>query len=230
MTPSELAAMLDHTVLKPDATAAHIRQLCDEARRYNFAAVCVAPMWVELAAGELRDTPVHVASVAGFPHGNTLSRVKADETARAVEAGAREVDMVIPIGALKAGDHDLVEADIRAVVAAARRTPNIIVKVILETCLLTDEEKVVACRLAEAAGADFVKTSTGFASGGATVADVALMKRTVGHRLRVKAAGGIRDLTTALAMIEAGAARIGCSASVAIVRELEEREGVTSHD
>lgn len=222
MTPQELAAMLDHTVLKPDATRAQIQQLCEEARTYQFAAVCVAPVWVGYAVSQLSGSSVKVATVVGFPHGNTLPSVKAYETYRSVFRGAQEVDMVISVGSLKSGEHRAVEDDIRTVVASARLTSGIIVKVIIEAALLTDAEKVLACQLAEAAGADFVKTSTGFASGGATAADVALMRRTVSTELGVKAAGGIRDLATARAMIEAGANRIGSSASVAIMQALSD--------
>ncbi|MBV9865221.1 MAG: deoxyribose-phosphate aldolase [Abitibacteriaceae bacterium] len=220
LTPEQLASMIDHTALKPETTRAQIRQLCEEARQFNFVAVCVAPLWIDFAVHQLSGSPVKVATVVGFPHGNTLTDVKAFETTQAIERGAQEVDMVIPVGTLKCKDTDAVLEDIGAVVESARSKPGLVVKVILETALLTDEEKVSACHLAAEAGADFVKTSTGFSSGGATVADVTLMRRTVGDRLGVKAAGGIRDLATARAMIEAGANRIGCSASLAIMQEL----------
>ena len=218
MTVQEFARFFDHTVLKPDATAEDVLRLCEEARHWSFAAACVAPCWVALAADMLKGSGVAVASVAGFPHGNTLTEVKAFETAAAIEAGATEVDMVMAIGLAKSGAWHQVEADIRAVVEAARQKPGIIVKVIFENALLTDAEKQKACLVTEAAGAGFVKTSTGFASSGATIEDVRLMRRMVGKRLGVKAAGGIRDLATALALIEAGADRLGSSASVKIVK------------
>ncbi len=217
MTVQEFARYFDHTVLKPDATAEDVLRLCNEARQWNFAAACVAPGWVALAADMLKGSGVAVASVAGFPHGNTLSEVKAFETSGAITAGATEIDMVLPIGLAKSGAWQQVEADIRAVVEAARQKPGIIVKVIFENALLTDSEKQKACLVSEAAGASFVKTSTGFAASGATVEDVRLMRRVVANRLGVKAAGGIRDLETALALIEAGADRLGSSASVKIV-------------
>jgi len=224
MKASEMAALIDHTVLKPEATQDQVEKLCAEAREYTFATVCVAPTWTALAASLLKGTPVGVATVVGFPHGNTLSQVKAIETTMVVEAGATEVDMVLNVGALKDGNEDLVRADIKAVVEAAEAAGGAGVKVIFETALLTDAQKATACRLSEEAGADFVKTSTGFASGGATTADIALMRGAVGDRLGVKASGGIRDLATALAMVEAGASRLGCSASVAIVEELRAQE------
>ena len=210
-----VASMIDHTVLKPGATRDEIEKLCEEARRYRFASVCVNPCYVPLCAQMLRMTNVKVCTVVGFPLGANRSEVKAFETERAIGDGAQEVDMVINVGALKSGDHDLVERDIRAVVEACR---NIVVsKVIIEAALLTDEEKEKACRLAKSAGADFVKTSTGFGPGGATAHDVALMRAIVGDEMGVKAAGGIRDAETAREMIEAGASRIGASASVKIV-------------
>ncbi len=220
MTLSDLAAMIDHTLLKAEASTHQVRKLCEEARQYGFWAVCVSPARVSLAAKELQGTGTNVAAVVGFPHGNTLSEVKGYEAQRAIDAGATELDMVIHVGALKERALDVVERDIRAVVEAARRQPETIVKVILETALLTDDEKVLGCQIAEQAGAHFVKTSTGFATKGATAEDVTLMRRTVGQRLGVKAAGGIRDLATARIMVEAGATRLGCSASVAIVEEL----------
>ncbi|MBE3575075.1 MAG: deoxyribose-phosphate aldolase [Firmicutes bacterium] len=210
----ELAHRIDHTLLKPDATPMDIQRLCAEARAYGFATVCVNPLFVAQAAGELAGTPVGVCSVVGFPLGATPAQVKAVEAARAVADGAREIDMVLAIGLLKAGEEDRVREDIRQVVQAVAPVP---VKVILETGLLTDQEKVLACHLAEEAGAAFVKTSTGFGHGGATVEDVRLLRATVGSRLRVKASGGIRDHQTALAMLAAGADRLGCSASVAVV-------------
>jgi len=209
-----LARLIDHTLLKPEATAEQIRRLCAEARHYGFAAVCVNPWWVPLCVQELKGTGVKVATVIGFPLGATTTEAKAFEARQAVEAGAEELDMVINVGALKSGHLDRVQEDIAAVVRAAAGR---VVKVILETGLLTDEEKVTACRLAVAAGAHFVKTSTGFGPGGATVADVRLMRQTVGDQVGVKASGGIRDHATAVAMVEAGASRIGASSSVAIV-------------
>ncbi|MCG0238715.1 MAG: deoxyribose-phosphate aldolase [Firmicutes bacterium] len=209
-----LARLIDHTLLKPEATEEQIRRLCAEARHYGFAAVCVNPWWVPLCVQELKGTGVKVATVIGFPLGATTTEAKAFEARQAVEAGADELDMVMNVGALKSGHLDRVQEDIAAVVRAAAGR---MVKVILETGLLTDEEKVTACRLAVAAGAHFVKTSTGFGPGGATVADVSLMRRTVGDQVGVKASGGIRDHATAVAMVEAGATRIGASSSVAIV-------------
>jgi deoxyribose-phosphate aldolase len=220
MTLDELAALIDHSLLRPDATRDDIGRLCAEARQHGFGVVCVAPCWVEMAARTLGDATTRVASVIGFPHGDTLAEAKAHEARLALQRGARELDMVMAICALKSGDGDAVLRDIAAVVAVARaqRAP---VKVILETALLTEAEKVLACRLAEEAGADFVKTSTGFGPGGATAADVALLRRTVGSRLGVKASGGIRTLADALTMLRAGASRLGTSASVGILRELE---------
>ena len=210
----ELARWIDHTLLKPDATKEQIEKICDEAIQYNFASVCINPTWVPLAYRKLRGHSPKVVTVIGFPLGATFPEIKAKETELAIEQGADEVDMVINIGALKSGDYALVEHDIRSVVRAARRH---VVKVILETCLLTDEEKVAACTIAMHAGANFVKTSTGFSKGGATVKDVALMRKVVGSRLGVKASGGVRSYEEACKMVEAGATRIGASASVAIV-------------
>jgi deoxyribose-phosphate aldolase len=209
-----LAAYIDHTLLKPDATEVEIRALCEEARQHTFASVCVNPGWVKLAAELLRGSPVKVCTVIGFPLGATTPTAKAIETRDAIANGATEIDMVLNIGALKSGDDELVRRDIEGVVQAARGQG--LVKVILETALLTREEKVKACLLAKMAGADFVKTSTGFSSGGATVEDIALMRETVGPEMGVKASGGIRDTKTAEAMVAAGATRIGASASVAI--------------
>lgn len=214
-----MARVIDHTLLKPEATPPQIEQLCREAAHYGFAAACVQPAYVALAASLLRATPVKVASVVGFPQGTTLSSVKRFEAFQAIRLGAGEIDMVQNVGALKAGDRDRVQNDIRAVVEVAHAN-GAIVKVILENALLTREEKVLACELALAAGADFVKTSTGFSSGGATVEDVALMRSVVGDRAGVKAAGGIRTAADVAAMLAAGADRIGASASVAIVKEL----------
>ncbi|MED4269807.1 deoxyribose-phosphate aldolase [Geobacillus stearothermophilus] len=210
-----IANMIDHTLLKPEATEEQIVQLCAEAKQYGFASVCVNPSWVKTAARELSGTDVRVCTVIGFPLGATTPETKAFETKNAIENGAREVDMVINIGALKSGADDWVESDIRAVVEAA--AGKALVKVIIETALLTDDEKVRACQLAVKAGADYVKTSTGFSGGGATVEDVALMRKTVGDNVGVKASGGVRDRKTAEAMIEAGATRIGTSSGVAIV-------------
>lgn len=213
----ELARMIDHTLLKPEATKDDIVQLCIEARQYEFASVCVSPTYVQLCVGLLRGTPVKVGTVVGFPLGVTLTQVKVLETTLAVAQGATELDIVINIGALKDGDYSYVEGEIGEVVRAAG--PGVVVKVILETGLLTDEEKVIACRLAQQAGAHFVKTSTGFGPGKATVEDVALMRRVIGQGMGVKAAGGIRDYATALALISAGASRIGTSTGVQIVQE-----------
>lgn len=219
MTRSELASYIDHTVLKPNTVAADIEKLCREAAEYNVAAVCVAPRWVPLAVKLLRDSEVHIATVVGFPHGDTLSKAKADETRLAIDAGAHEVDMVISVGAALDGDWRYVQDDIHAVVHAARGAA--IIKVIMEMAYLNEAQKASACQAAKAAGADYVKTSTGFASSGATLEDVRLMREVVGNEMGVKAAGGIRDLETALAMIEAGASRLGCSASVSILSDLE---------
>lgn len=219
LNKATLAAMIDHTLLKPEATQAQIEQLCAQARRYRFAAVCVNPTWVSLCARLLADSSVKVCTVVGFPLGATLPQVKGYETKRALADGASEVDMVINVGALKSQDYDLVLRDIKAVVRPAHAA-GALVKVIIETALLTDEEKVVACQLAQQAKADYVKTSTGFGPGGATPQDVALMRHTVGTALGVKAAGGIRTWQDALKMIEAGATRIGASASVKIIQEL----------
>jgi deoxyribose-phosphate aldolase len=216
--PESVAAMIDHTLLRPDATRRDIDELCREAAEFRFATVCVNPTWVGVAARALAGTGVGVCSVVGFPLGATTSDVKSYETRRAIFDGAREIDMVISIGALKSGDLLTVERDIRAVVDVCRDC-NSLSKVIIEAALLTDEEKVTACTLAKAAGADYVKTSTGFGPGGATVADVALMRRSVGAEMGVKAAGGVRDLAGVQAMIAAGATRVGASAGVRIVQE-----------
>ncbi len=210
-----MASMIDHTVLKPSASKEDIEKLCEEARRFRFASVCINPCYVPLCAQMLRMTSVKVCTVVGFPLGANRSEVKAFETERAISDGAQEVDMVINVGALKSKDHELVESDIRAVVEMCRSI--VVSKVIIEAALLTDEEKITACTLAKAAGADFVKTSTGFGPGGATAHDVALMRGVVGEGMGVKAAGGIRDVETAEEMIAAGASRIGASASVKIV-------------
>ncbi len=223
LTPEELARYIDHTLLKPEATSEQIKQVCREALQYHFASVCVNPSYVELVARELSGSDVKTCSVVGFPLGATLPEVKAFETRKAIELGAQEIDMVINIGALKSGDEELVSKDIEAVVEVAHER-DALVKVIIEAALLTNEEKVKACLIAKRAGADYVKTSTGFGPGGATVEDVELMRATVGPSMGVKAAGGIRTLEKALAMIEAGATRIGASAGVKIVQEaLKER-------
>ncbi len=214
--PGDLARYIDHTLLKPDATAADIDRLCAEAAAYRFAAVCVNPTWVRRAAENLRGTDVAVASVVGFPFGASTPEVKAWEARRAIRDGASEIDMVINIGALKSGLQDAVREDIEQVSDACREA-GAATKVIIETGLLTDEEKVIACRLASQAKADFVKTSTGFAKGGATVFDVALMREVVGPRMGVKASGGIRTAEDVQDMIAAGATRIGASAGVRIV-------------
>ncbi len=210
----ELAKWIDHTLLKPDATQADIESVCTDAREHGFASVCINPTWVPLAYKMLRGYESRVCTVIGFPLGATFPEIKAAEARLAVEQGADEVDMVINIGALKSGNLQLVEHDIRSVVRAAGRR---IVKVILETCLLTDEEKVQASAVSKKAGANFVKTSTGFSTGGATVKDVALMRKAVGSEMGVKASGGVRTYEEACKMVEAGATRIGASASVAIV-------------
>ncbi len=213
-----VAGMIDHTLLKPDATRSEIEKLCREAAEFHFATVCVNPTWVALCAARLRGTGVGVCSVVGFPLGATTADVKHYETRRAIFDGANEIDMVINIGALKSGDLQVVERDIEAVVRPCREA-NVVSKVIIEAALLTDDEKVAASTLAKAAGADFVKTSTGFATGGATAADVALMRRVVGAEMGVKAAGGVRDYEGLKAMVAAGASRVGASAGVKIVQE-----------
>ena len=222
MNNLELAKMIDHTILKANATQSDIEKLCDEAKKYNFASVCVNPYWVPLASDLLKNSTVKVCTVIGFPLGATSSESKASETEIAILQGADEVDMVINVGAMKNNKTDIVENDILAVVNSARKTgktqnKNIIVKVILETCYLTKDEIKNACLCAKNAGADFVKTSTGFGTGGATVEDVALMKETVGSSMEVKASGGIRDYETAINMIEAGATRLGTSSGIGIV-------------
>ncbi|MCE1206422.1 MAG: deoxyribose-phosphate aldolase [Spirochaetia bacterium] len=217
-TRADIAATIDHTLLKATGTETQIRELCAEARKYRFASVCVNPAWVPLCSQELQGSEVMVCTVIGFPLGANASEIKAAEARLAVSQGAHEVDMVINIGKAKAGDWTAVENDIRAVVEAAG---NATVKVIIETCYLTNEEKVKACQAAMKAGAHFVKTSTGFGTGGATVEDIALMRKTVGSAMKVKASGGIRTLQDALAMLKAGADRIGASAGVSIVSEIE---------
>jgi deoxyribose-phosphate aldolase len=213
-----LAALIDHTLLKPDASLSDVETLCREAAEHHFASVCVNPTWVSACARRLGPSGVVVCSVVGFPLGATTSDVKHYETRRALFDGAREIDMVINVGALKSGHLRIVERDIEAVTAPCRES-GALSKVIIEAALLTDEEKVTACTLAKAAGADFVKTSTGFGPGGATAADVALMRRVVGEEMGVKAAGGVRDLDGVKAMVAAGASRIGASAGVRIVQQ-----------
>ncbi len=224
---TDIARIIDHTLLKPDATPAQIAQLCYEARKYGFASVCINPGYAALAAQLLAGSPVKVCTVVGFPLGATSTEAKVAETAQALDDGATEIDMVINIGALKAGDYELVERDIAAVVRAAH-AQGALVKVIIEAALLTDEEKVKACTLAKAAGADYVKTSTGFGPGGATTRDVALMRQTVGATMGVKAAGGIGTLEKAREMVQAGATRIGASAGVRIVAG-ETSDHTTTH-
>ncbi len=217
-TKTSLAKTIDHTLLKAVGTAAQIRELCAEARTFGFASVCVNPVWVALCAQELAGSEVLVCTVIGFPLGANRPETKAAEARLAVSQGADEVDMVANLGAAKAGDWQAVEEDIRGVVNAAG---DALVKVIIETCYLTDDEKVKACETAARAGARFVKTSTGFGSGGATVADIRLMRQTVGDQLQVKASGGVRTCQDALALLEAGADRIGASSGIAIVNDLK---------
>lgn len=217
MDPKALAKYIDHTLLKQDASLAQIKAVCDEAKEYGFASVCVNPNYIKAVAGFLEGSDVAPCTVVGFPLGATLPEVKAYEASAAISLGAKEVDMVVNAGAVKSGDWKLVESDIAAVVKACKG--KALLKVIIEACLLTDEEKVKVCTVAKAVGADFVKTSTGFSTGGATVYDVRLMRKTVGPDMGVKAAGGIRDFNTALAMIEAGATRLGASAGAKILAE-----------
>lgn len=224
MNNLELAKMIDHTILKANATQSDIEKLCEEAKKYNFASVCVNPYWVPLASDLLKNSTVKVCTVIGFPLGATSSESKSSETEIAILQGADEVDMVINVGAMKNNQTDIVEKEILAVVNSARKTgkaqnKNIIVKVILETCYLTKDEIKNACLCAKNAGADFVKTSTGFGTGGATVEDVKLMKETVGSSMEVKASGGIRDYETAIKMIEAGATRLGTSSGKKILEK-----------
>lgn len=207
--------MIDHTLLKTDAQKKDLDKLLLEAKKYNFMSVCVSPIWVKYASEQLKDTNVKVCTVIGFPQGATPTEVKVFETKNAIENGATEVDMVIPVGVLKDKDYIAVENDIRAVVEAAKS--KALTKVIIETCLLTDEEKIMACKLSKSAGADFVKTSTGFSTAGATVKDIRLMRETVGEQMGVKASGGVRSREDADAMIKAGATRIGTSNGVKIV-------------
>jgi deoxyribose-phosphate aldolase len=211
-----IARLIDHTILKPEATRAEVLQVCAEALQYEFASVCVNPFWVPMVAAELRGSPVKVCTVAGFPLGATSTEAKAAETEWAIGAGAQEIDMVINIGALLGGETDVVRADIHKVVACSHER-GAIVKVIIETALLDENAKISACRLSHEAGADFVKTSTGFSKSGATTADVALMRRTVGPSMGVKASGGIRTLENLREMVAAGASRVGASSSVRII-------------
>ncbi|MCP1123458.1 deoxyribose-phosphate aldolase [Bacillus sp. 3103sda1] len=220
-----IAKLIDHTVLKPNTTKEDVMKVLEEAKKYNFASVCINPTWVKLAAEELAGHNVDVCTVIGFPLGANTTETKVFETKDVIAKGATEVDMVINVGALKDGDNEFVENDIREVVQAAKG--KALVKVIIETCLLTDEEKVRACELSVKAGADFVKTSTGFSTGGATAEDITLMRKTVGENVGVKASGGVRTREDAEKMIEAGASRIGASASVAIV--LNDTNGVSDN-
>ena len=222
MRREELAKMIDHTLLGPTATREGVKKLCEEANRYGVASVCVNPCHVSLARELTVDSPVKVCAVIGFPHGMTTAEVKGFEAEKVIAVGAEELDMVINVAALKEGDYEAVLADIRSVCAAARKAPaDVLVKVIIEAALLEEEEKIAGAILAVAGGADFVKTSTGFGPGGATIEDVALLKKTVGDRIGVKAAGGIRDAATAIAMIEAGASRIGASRTASILEGLD---------
>jgi deoxyribose-phosphate aldolase len=213
-----IASWIDHTLLKPEATPQQVAQLCDEARRYAFASVCVNPVYVPLAHELLAGSPVMVCSVVGFPLGATLAEAKAEEARLAIMAGAQEVDMVLQVGLLKGGEYSAVADDIRGIVEVAHGNAAL-VKVILETALLTRHEKILGCLISQAEGADFVKTSTGFGPGGATVEDVTLMRQVVGPQMGVKAAGGIRSLADAQAMLQAGATRLGSSSGVKIVEE-----------
>lgn len=210
----DIAKYIDHTILKPNATSKQVKKICDEAKEYGFASVCVNPTHVSFVADELNGSDVKTCVVVGFPLGTNTTCIKVAETKSVIEDGADEVDMVVNVGAIKDGNWELVESDIKGVVDAAKGK---LVKVIIETCLLTDEEKVKACEISKKVGADFVKTSTGFSTGGATAEDIALMRKTVGPELGVKASGGVRDFETAKAMIDAGATRIGASAGIAIV-------------
>ena len=213
----DIAKYIDHTILKAEATAEDVKKLCKEAREYKFASVCVNGCYAKLVSTELAGTDVKTCVVVGFPLGAMTKEAKAFETTQAIENGATEIDMVINVGALKEKNYELLKEDIEAVVKAAKG--KALVKVIIEACLLTDEEKVKACEISKEAKADFVKTSTGFSTGGATKEDIALMRKTVGPEIGVKASGGVRDFKTAMEMINAGASRIGASASISIVSE-----------
>jgi deoxyribose-phosphate aldolase len=227
--PSTIASMIDHTLLKPEATRQNIEELCREAAQFKFATVCVNPTWVALCSRLLAGSGVGVCSVVGFPLGATTADVKGYETQRAIFDGAREIDMVINVGALKSGDLRVVERDIEAVTTPCRAC-GALSKVIIEAALLTDDEKVTACTLAKAAGADYVKTSTGFGPGGATAADVALMRRAVGTEMGIKAAGGVRDLESLKAMVAAGATRVGASAGVRILQQARGETTIAAAD
>ena len=215
LSPKAMAKYIDHTILKPDASLAQVKKVCDEAKEYNFASVCVNTGYVKFVAEQLAGTDVKPCVVVGFPLGACTTEAKAFEAKDAIEKGAKEVDMVINIGAIKSNDWELVEKDIAALVDTCKG--KALLKVILETCLLTDDEKVKACQICKKVGADFVKTSTGFSTGGATVEDVKLMRETVGPEMGVKASGGVRTYEDAVAMIKAGASRLGASSGVAIV-------------
>ncbi len=223
MKKENLARMIDHTVLKPNTELEQVKKVCREALEYNFASVCINPSFVKLVAEELKGSEVKVCTVIGFPLGATTTKVKKVETIEAIENGAQEVDMVINIGRMKDGDYDYVLNDIKAVVEAAKG--KALTKVIIEACLLTNQEKKKVCEIAKEAGADFVKTSTGFSTGGATREDIKLMRETVGNEMGVKASGGVRKLEDALTMIENGATRIGASSSVEIIKGIEVDEG-----
>jgi len=224
--PASLAKYIDHTILKPNATVEMVKKVCDEAKQYRFASVCVNPSYIQFVAQQLSGSGVTPCCVVGFPLGATPPEVKAFETRECILKGAKEIDMVMNIGAAKSGDWELVKRDIEAVVAEARG--KALVKVIIETCLLTDEEKVRACTISKLSKADFVKTSTGFSTGGAKEADVALMRATVGPDMGVKASGGVKDYNGAVAMIKAGATRLGTSSGAAIVSGNQEAAGMPS--
>lgn len=219
-----IASLIDHTLLKPDATRAQIKKLCDEARTHKFCSVCINPFYVAQATKDLKGSGVKVCTVVGFPLGSVPASTKIAETKTALEQGADEIDMVMNIAAAKSGDWDIVENEIQGLAEMCHKS-GALLKVILETCLLTDEEKMKACECSWKAGADFVKTSTGFSTGGATVADVALMRKTVGQNLGVKASGGIKDITVAQAMINAGATRLGTSSGILLVTTGTAAEG-----
>lgn len=219
MNMDSIVKLIDHTLLKPDVKKEFVEKLCEEAKTYKFASVCVNPYWVKYCYNLLKDTSVKVCTVIGFPLGASATKTKVFEAEQAIEDGATEIDMVINIGELKSGNYEVVKNDIEQVVKVCKE--KALVKVIIETCLLNDEEKIITCKLAKEAGADFVKTSTGFSTGGASVHDILLMKKTVGDDMGIKASGGIRDLKTAIEMINAGATRIGTSSSVSIVSNLD---------
>jgi deoxyribose-phosphate aldolase len=215
MKSEQIATMIDHTLLKADSTQQEIIKLCEEAKQYNFATVCVNPYWVRLAVQELKDSKVGITTVIGFPLGSSTSLVKSTEASDAIQNGATEIDMVLNVGALKSGDFDAVERDIEGVVLACKG--KAIVKVIIETCYLTDDEKKRAAEMCKSAGADFVKTSTGFGPSGATLKDIQLIRQSVGNEMGIKASGGVRDLPFAIQLIEAGATRLGTSSGIALV-------------